>query len=149
MIPLSQNIAIEIQQARNQHSFRSIVLLIFSLLNIVITFVSVSKLGLIGTTVGYIFSLVFGYGIVMNWYYIRVMKLNIKFFWKKMAPSILPVIASALICKTIISIGGNNNIYYYFAIGVLYCVVYIIFIIIFIPRVLRPIINLSFGRLKK
>lgn len=148
LIPLSQNIAIEIQQARNKHFFRSIVLTIFSLLNIVITIISVNTVGVMGVTVGYIFSLIVGYGLVMNWYYIRVMKLNIKLFWKKTIPCLLPITMSTIICKVMTNAFNSNNLLNFFIIGLIYCVIYLIFIVIFIPHVLQPIIKVVKGKSK-
>lgn len=101
MIPLSQNIGLEIQQARNKHMFRSIILTIFAILNIFITILMVSKFGLIGSTIGYIFSLLLGYGFIINLYYYIVLKLDIFSFWKSVLPCYVPLTLSIITCYLI------------------------------------------------
>ena len=141
LIPLSQNIAIEIQQARNQHFFRSIVLTIFSLMNIVITILCVKQLGITGTTIGYIFSLIVGYGGVMNWYYQKKMGLNMSLFWKKMIPALLP---------NLLAIGLSRLIFLpfrveleslpiFFLMGGVYCIIYGCGVCIFMPQLFQQI----------
>ncbi|HFC9224927.1 lipopolysaccharide biosynthesis protein [Enterococcus sp. DIV1407a] len=69
IIPLSQNIGIEIQRAMNKHIFRSITYSLFAILNIIITFLGTKYLGLFGASLGYVLSIVFANGVLMNWYY--------------------------------------------------------------------------------
>lgn len=69
LVPLSQNVGIEIQRAMNRHYFRSIVYSIFAFINIVVTILSVVKFGILGSIFGYIIATVCANGIAMNWYY--------------------------------------------------------------------------------
>lgn len=108
MIPLSQNIGLEIQQARNKHMFRSIILTIFAILNIFITIFMVSKFGLIGSTAGYIFSLLLGYGFIINLYYYIALKLDIFSFWKSVLPCYVPLTLSVMICYLIFGTKINS-----------------------------------------
>ncbi|EGO2648964.1 hypothetical protein IET36_002685, partial [Enterococcus faecalis] len=108
MIPLSQNIGLEIQQARNKHMFRSIILTIFAILNIFITIFMVSKFGLIGSTTGYIFSLLLGYGFIINLYYYIALKLDIFSFWKSVLPCYVPLALSVMICYLIFDTKINS-----------------------------------------
>ena len=127
LIPLSQNIAIEIQQARNQHFFRSMVLTFFSLMNIVITVLCVKQLGITGATIGYIFSLVVGYGGVMNWYYQKKMRLDMSLFWKKMMPAFLPCLLAVGLSRLIfLSFAVElGSLPMFFLMGGIYCVIYV------------------------
>lgn len=142
LIPLSQNIAIEIQQARNQHFFRSIVLTIFSFLNLAITVVCVKQVGIKGATIGYIFSLIVGYGGVMNWYYHKKMNLNMMLFWKKMLPAIIPSILAVFISKQLLTIFSINNIPTFLFMGIVYCSVYGYGVFLFMPHVFQQSLRL-------
>jgi len=142
VVPLSQNIAIEIQQARNQHFFRSIMLTIFSLLNIGITAVCVKMFGINGATVGYIFSLVFGYGLVMNWYYQKKMKLDMKWFWQKMLPGMIPVILSVMMGRVFLNLFGTENIFSFVLVGSVYCIIYGFCTCLFMPHIFQQFLRI-------
>ncbi|MEX1447571.1 oligosaccharide flippase family protein [Enterococcus sp. C76] len=133
LIPLSQNIAIEIQQARNKHFFRSIVLTIFSFLNIVITFFSVEIVGIEGATVGYIFILIFGYGIVMNYYYQKKMELNMKKFWFAVIPSLIPFTVIIALNNFVGKWIQVQTSFSFLVVGSIYCIVYVFLVFLFIP----------------
>ena len=142
LIPLSQNIAIEIQQARNQHFFRSIMLTIFACLNIVITIVCVKQAGINGATIGYIFSLIVGYGFVMNWYYHKKMNLNMLLFWKKMLPAIIPSILAVFISKLLLTIFPISNIPIFLFMGIVYCSIYGCSVFLLMPHVFQQFLGL-------
>ena len=82
LVPLSQNVGIEIQRAMNRHYFRSIVYSIFALINVGITVFSVINFGILGSISGYIIATVCANGIAMNWYYQKKMGLDMGFFGK-------------------------------------------------------------------
>lgn len=142
VVPLSQNIAIEIQQARNQHFFRSIMLTVFSFLNIGITAVCVKMFGINGATVGYIFSLIFGYGLVMNWYYQKKMKLDMKCFWQKMLPGMIPVILSVMVSRVFLNLFDTENIFSFVLVGSVYCVIYGFCTFLFMPHIFQQFLRI-------
>lgn len=97
LIPLSQNIGIEIQRAKNMHKFRSISLLVVSVLNIAITYIFLKvNSGLIGAFSGYIFSILIGNGLLINLYNHFVVKLDMLHYWKKVIPLSMPMIISII-----------------------------------------------------
>lgn len=100
-IPLIQNIGIEIQRAKNLHKFRSWVYLFIAIVNITISIPLAKNYGEIGAAMGTSLSLILGNGFIMNWYYHKVVGLDIKFFWKEMfkfCPSlVLPIIIGIII----------------------------------------------------
>ena len=87
---LSQTTITSVLKAKNILHGRSIILAVFTLLNAVITVLLVPKLGPYGAAIGTAFSLVFGYGIVLGWYYTKVAKLNMKKYYKAVYARILP-----------------------------------------------------------
>lgn len=91
-IPLIQNLGIEIQRAKNMHQFRSIAYLIMAVLNVGISIPLCMKYHGIGCAIGTAVSLLLGNGLLMNWYYYRKLKLDIRYFWKeimKVIPALL------------------------------------------------------------
>lgn len=94
-IPLIQNLGIEIQRAKNQHSFRSLVYLFIAILNVIISIPLAKRYGENGCAIGTAGSLVIGNGIIMNLYYHKKLGINIIKFWQsifKMSKALIPVI---------------------------------------------------------
>lgn len=95
-VPLIQNLGIEIQRAKNKHQFRAIIYLIIAALNVVISIPLCKTYGGIGCAIGTALSILVGNGIIMNFFYHEVIKINIIYFWKqifKLIPSLLiPVV---------------------------------------------------------
>ncbi|MCD5032916.1 oligosaccharide flippase family protein [Enterococcus faecalis] len=149
VIPLCQNIAIEIQQARNQHIFRSIMLTAFSFFNIGITAICVKMFGINGVTIGYIFSLIFGYGLVMNWYYQKKMKLDMKCFWQKMFPGMIPIILSVMIGRVFLNVFGTEKIFSFVLVGSVYFITYSFCTFLFMPHIFQQILRMFVKKEKR
>jgi O-antigen/teichoic acid export membrane protein len=98
--PLTQNAGIEIQRAKNKHRFRSLVYLVFAIMNLVITCFLVPTWGALGPTIGYMIYVAIGTGVIMNWYYQKHIGIDIFYFWKKN----LPVIVTAAV-STVLMLG--------------------------------------------
>lgn len=102
LIPLIQNIGVEVQRAKNKHQFRSIVYLCMALINVIISVIFAKFWGDIGAALGTTLSLIFANGIIMNVFYHKVIGINIIHFWKQimqMLPCVLmPFVIMAVIC---------------------------------------------------
>ena len=81
IIPLSQNIGIQILQAKNMHKFRSIVYLCIAVVNVVISIPLARIWNGIGAAIGTAIATVAGQIITMNWYYYKKVGINIKKYW--------------------------------------------------------------------
>ena len=81
IVPLIQNIGIEIQRALNNHHFRSIVDLIMAFINLSISIVLCQHYGAIGCAIATALSLVVANGIIMNIYYQKKCGIKIGRFW--------------------------------------------------------------------
>jgi O-antigen/teichoic acid export membrane protein len=125
LVPLSQNVGIEIQRAMNRHYFRSIVYSIFAFINVVVTILSVVKFGILGSIFGYIIATVCANGIAMNWYYQKKMGLKMNFFWKNVVNIFIPFIASTAIVFTISSYIKNIGLGMFIILGLIYSIIYI------------------------
>lgn len=87
MIPLTQNLGIEIQRAKNKHKVRSLIYILTSAIDIVITALFIPKISYWAAALGYIASIVLGTGIFMNWYYHKHIGLNMAYFWRHQTPT--------------------------------------------------------------
>lgn len=98
MIPLTQSTGIEIQRAKNKHKIRSLIYILTSVIDIVISVLLIPRIGYWATAIGYIASIILGTGVFMNWYYQTRIGLNMVYFWKNMLPTIMFAIVITGIC---------------------------------------------------
>ena len=77
MIPLLQNTVISILNALKKRLFRSLVLFVISAINVLVTVFLVSRYGMMGAPIGTAFAFVVGYGVIMNIYYQKEIKIQI------------------------------------------------------------------------
>ncbi len=105
MIPLTQNIGIEIQRAKNKHKIRSLIYILTSAIDVAVTAIFIPRISYWAAAIGYITSIVLGTGIFMNWYYHTRIKLDMRYFWKQQLPTITLACAVTLLC-----IGGTKLI---------------------------------------
>ena len=101
LVPLIQNIGIEIQRALNKHQFRSVIYLIIAICNVGISIPLASKWGAVGAAMGTAFSLLIGNGLIMNLFYHKALKINMLYFWKEILKTwkgfLLPAILALVI----------------------------------------------------
>lgn len=81
-IPLIQNLGLSIMQAMNKFKFRTIMMCVMSVFNIVASVFLAQWKGPTGAAVGTAASLLICNVIIMNIFYARVIKLDIARFWK-------------------------------------------------------------------
>lgn len=83
-VPLLQSTCMNIIVAQNKHRFRSLMYLGIAIINVIGTwFLIHTHFGIIGAALVTGVALIIGPGLVMNWYYEKIIGLNIKLFWKK------------------------------------------------------------------
>lgn len=90
-IPLIQNMGITILQAKNMHSFRSIVYFFIALANLVISIPLAKIYGGIGCAAGTAVSMVIGNILIINIYYYKKIKIDIPLFWKEIMRMSIPI----------------------------------------------------------
>ena len=97
LIPLIQNLGITILQARNDMKFRSLLILVVSIISLLIA-IPVAKLyGSVGVAAVIAAAIVIGHGILLNIYYKRQQGINIDQFWKEIIKmAIIPTIVAVL-----------------------------------------------------
>ena len=101
IVPLIQNVGVEILRAYNMHKFRSVAYLIMAIINLIISIPLGKYYGGIGCAIGTAVSLIVGNGIIMNIYYYKKADVDILGFWKgilRFIPAlILPIITGSLL----------------------------------------------------
>lgn len=126
MIPIVQNVFLNIIIAKNKHRFRSFVYLGIAIANVVGTWFLLKTMGVVGAALMTGIARLIGQGAIMNWYYHKEIGLDVLLFWRKVSPSYICCIF--LICAGLI-IGTYLDFYklYLLVIGIvvftlLYCV---------------------------
>ena len=131
VVPLIQNVGLNILVAQNKHKFRSIVYLIIAIFNVISTYLIIPYYGIVGAAICSGISYVIGQGIIMNIYYYKITKLDIPLFWRNILRlSIIPFI---MMCVCLL-ISEYINFYKpkLFILGVLlYTIIYILLNYIF------------------
>ena len=98
-IPLIQNLGISVMQAKNMHSFRSILYIIIAVVNIIISIPLAKAYGGIGSAIGTGLSLIVGNGLIINIYYYKKVGINVIRFWNEIIKMTFPyAIPISLIC---------------------------------------------------
>lgn len=95
-IPLTQSLGVEIQRAKNLHRVSSIIYLLVAVVNVAVSIPLTIFFGVVGAAFGTAFSIIAGNIIVMNWYYQKIVKLDMKYFWVEIIKLLPAGIVSAL-----------------------------------------------------
>lgn len=77
MVPLIQNTVLSILDALKKRLFRSVVLFFISIINVLISIFLVSRYGMMGAPIGTALAFIFGYGVIMNIYYQKEIKIQV------------------------------------------------------------------------
>ena len=81
IVPLIQNLGLQMMYVRNLHKFRSIVLLIIAITNVVVSIPIAKHYGGVGCASVTGFSFIIGQILILNWFYQKKMRINIPRFW--------------------------------------------------------------------
>lgn len=99
LIDIIQGAGLSILQAVNQYAFRAKCMFVIACINILLTILLVQRMGIVGAAVSTAISIVFGSGIIMNWFYRVKIGLDIRQFWKEIVPILLlGMVAGAVGC---------------------------------------------------
>lgn len=96
LIPLIQNIGIEIQRAENKHKFRSVAYFAIAIANGIISIPLAQNYGAVGAAFGTCIATVVGNVLLMNWYYQFQIGLNIPRFFLSMVRPTLALAAAGM-----------------------------------------------------
>jgi len=125
MIPLTQNTGIEIQRAKNKHKMRSLIYILTSLIDIVISVFLIPRMGYWATAIGYIASIILGTGLFMNWYYQTRIGLDVLYFWRNMLPTVVCALAITGVCLVGCIAYPVQSIFSFIVWGAVYSILFI------------------------
>ncbi|RNE43146.1 putative membrane protein EpsK [Lacticaseibacillus paracasei] len=124
LVPLIQNVGIEIQRAKNRHKFRSLVYIVFAVANLGLTYLLINLVGIVGAALGGLITMLLSNGLIMNWYYSARIKLNMAYFWK----SILKLMPQFLLPTVLLSFVSSwwviDSFLKFLIYGVFYTLIY-------------------------
>ncbi len=149
IVPLTQNLGIEMQRAVNKHKFRAIIYTIMAFLNVLISIPLCKNFGEIGSAIGTAISYIICNGFIMNIYYYKAININIILYWKNIIWMLVKMIP-AFICGTIIYKFFELNSLIKLAVGIfIYAFVYIMVVFFIVTNEEeKSIIRNSFSRIK-
>lgn len=101
-ISLIQNLGISILQAKNKMGFRSALYVVLAILDVVVSIPVAQKFGAIGCAVVAACLLFVGTGPIMNYYYAKYIKIDIKAFFQAVFPLFFPPCITASICSVVL-----------------------------------------------
>lgn len=96
MLPLVQNVCLSILVAKNKRAFRSYMLLAGAIFNVLVSYIMVSRIGIMGVAIGFAMSSFIFNFLVMNVYYRRVIKLNVWRIFASIFKGLLPCLLGAI-----------------------------------------------------
>lgn len=144
--PLSQNVGIDIQKAKNMHKARSVVYLLINLGNVVFTLFFAGSLGSWAAAIGYSLSILFGNTLWMNWYYHNHVGLDMGYFWRRTTPVVLAGLLSVALFLLVTHFVPVSSWLGFVGWGLAYTVVYgLILLFLVCDDVEREMV---FGKLK-
>lgn len=96
-IDLTQNIGLSILQAQNKYDFRAKVYFCMGIFNLCLAIPLAKMYGGIGCAFATGLSMFIGNGLIMNWYYLKITKLEIGRFWKNIGRITIGVVIVTII----------------------------------------------------
>lgn len=121
-IPLVQNVCLSILDAKLKRLFRSVTLVLMAMINIIISIILIHFLGYWGAAIGTVISITIGHIILMNVYYMKVIKLEVFRLFREIFAGILP--AGILCCVCCVPfVRWTQGSWLHFLIG---CIVFVV-----------------------
>lgn len=147
LIPLIQNIGIEMQRALNKHQFRSIIYLIMAVGNVAISIPLAAKWGAIGAAMGTAISLLVANGVIMNVFYHKVLQIDMKYFWREIISTWKGFVIPAIVAVVIMRFVKFENLTVFCGTAMVFSVVYVVSVWVFSCNESEK--NLILGMLKR
>ncbi|MGM9671431.1 MAG: lipopolysaccharide biosynthesis protein [Oscillospiraceae bacterium] len=96
MVPLCQNLGIEMQRAQNMHQYRSVIYGVMAIGNLVVSIYLCQIWGAIGCAVGTAIAVTLANGLAMNIFYQKRLNIDVVEFWKNILHMLSGLIPPAL-----------------------------------------------------
>ena len=130
-IPLVENGMIAVLDATLKRIYRSVMLVIMAVLNVVATLLLINVMDFWGAALGTVLSLIVGHGIMMNIYYAREFKIQIGRMFYSIFKGILPAgLAAGVLCLPA-ALFLPDTIIFFIVKCLCFIVLYIVFLMLF------------------
>ena len=125
-IDLIQNIGLAILQAQNKYDFRAKVYFCMGIFNLCLAIPLAMRYGGIGCAFATGLSMFIGNGLIMNWYYLKITKLDIIRFWKDISRISIGVIGITIVCYIVNAYVNISSISVFVVKLILFTLIYLI-----------------------
>lgn len=122
--PLIQNLGISIMQAKNMHKFRSVLLFVIAIANIIISIPLAKMFGGIGSAIGTSIALLLGNVLILNIYYHKKVGINVLKFWKEIFKMTIPFIIPIIILVILMRFIELHGFIHVLVFGGIYTIIY-------------------------
>jgi O-antigen/teichoic acid export membrane protein len=96
-VDVAQNIGLTILQVMDRYEFRAKMYLVAAVVNIALTVILASRLGIVGAAIASGIAIFLSSGIILNWYYGVRIGLDMVSWWKSVLREIVPMFALAVV----------------------------------------------------
>ena len=149
LVPLIQNIGIEVQRALNRHQFRSMIYFIMAILNVFMSIPLAARFGSVGAAMGTAISLILANGIIMNVFYHKALKIDMLYFWKEIGKTLPGFLVPAILGMWIMRSVSFDSLMQYAAWIAVFAFVYCLSIYCFSCNKQERVLVLELSRRKK
>ena len=149
LVPLIQNIGIEVQRALNRHQFRSVIYFVMAVGNVFISIPLAKRFGSVGAAMGTAISLVLANGIIMNVFYHKALKIDMLYFWKEIGKTLPGFLVPAILGMWIMRSVSFDSLMQYAAWIAVFAFVYCLSIYCFSCNKQERVLVLELSRRKK
>ena len=125
-VDLIQNIGLAVLQAQNKYDFRARVYFCMGIFNLCLAIPLGLKYGGIGCAFATGLSMFIGNGLIMNWYYLKIMGLNIALFWKNISKISIGVIIITIVAYAVNTVIFSLNIFVFVIKLIIYTSIYVL-----------------------
>lgn len=125
-VDLIQNIGLAVLQAQNKYDFRAKVYFCMGIFNLCLAVPLGFKYGGIGCAFATGLSMFIGNGLIMNWYYLKIMELDIILFWQNILRISIGVVIITVITYSLNLIIFNESVIIFIAKLLAYGFIYVI-----------------------
>lgn len=123
-VPEIQTVGMNVLFAKNMHRFRSCMLIVISIINILISIPLAKKYGALGAAVGTAFALMLGNGLILNIYYDKAVGIEIKRFFKETCHGILPIMLLSMLLGSLTFLIPQTSWFTFIVRGVIVTCIY-------------------------
>lgn len=125
-IDLIQNLGLAVLQAQNKYDFRAKVYFCMGVFNLCLAIPLAKAYGGIGCAFATGLSMFIGNGLIMNWYYLKIIKLDIEMFWQNIQHITIGVIGITIIGFVVNSFVSTHNLWSFIFSLIVYTAFYLI-----------------------